>query len=92
MAFSWQEEIIALNREADIEWGDPEAWPTAGGRITDNNLSEYLRMWTYDGNHLIFTIDGIAYVVSLAEGFEVNLLSAQLEDDDYIWTTSLPYQ
>ena len=39
-----------------------------------------------------FTIDGIAYVVSLAEGFEVNLLSAQLEDDDYIWTTSLPYQ
>ena len=92
MAFSWRDEIIVLNREADIEWGDPEAWPTAGGRITDNNLSEYLRMWTYDGNHLIFTIDGIAYVVSLAEGFEVNLLSAQLEDDDYIWTTSLPYQ
>jgi len=89
---SVEDEILGIFRGADIDWGDNDQVRSVGGIITDNNLSEYLRMWTFDGEHLIFEIEGVAYVVSLAEGLESHLLSTQLEVDDYIWTTSLPYQ
>ncbi len=92
IAFTRLDEIVVFNREADVDWDDPKGFLQAGGNVTSNNLSEYLEMWTHDGQYLIFTIDGVEYIVHLAEGLEANVLSTQLEDDDYIWGTSLPYQ